>query len=156
DPIPFLIDTVFDKGKELETLSARLASLLEFGLELVAPCPLETLLHKGAQAARQIIGANYSGVGILGADGERVRCSRMAGVDPQLLSSLAEDSFENGVFRKVVSERKSCKISISRGERDLLGLPANHPPIHSLLCAPLAVKDAVYGWIYVADKLASA
>jgi len=52
DPIPFLIDTVFVKGKELDTVSARLASLLEFGLDLVAPCPMEALLDKAASGAR--------------------------------------------------------------------------------------------------------
>ncbi len=153
DPIPFLIDSVFVKGKELDTLSARLASLLEFGLELAARCPLETLLDKGARAARQIIGANYAAVGILGEDGKGLRCSGSAGMNSPL---LAKASFEGAIFREVVSEQKPRRISRVRYEPGQIGLPANHPPIQTFLCAPLGVKDAVHGWIYVADKLASA
>ncbi len=156
DPIPFLIDTVFVKGKELDAVSARLASLLEFGLDLVAPCPLEALLDKAASGARQIIGANYAGVGILEPDGKRLQSTRFAGIESRLLAKLVDATFEGFVFRDVVSERKPRRIAIPVGELSQTGLPLDHPPVQSLLCAPLGVKDAVHGWIYVADRLASA
>lgn len=38
DPIPFLIDAFFEKRKELDAVSFRLASLLELGLQLARPC----------------------------------------------------------------------------------------------------------------------
>ena len=155
DPIPFLIDTVFVKGKELDTLNARLASLLKFGLELASPCPLEALLDKAARGARQIIGANYAGVGILGPDGKRLRCFRLAGMESPLLEKLADANFEGAIFRDVVSEQEPRRVSIPVGNSTQIELPVDHPTVQNLLCAPLGVKGAVHGWIYVADRLAS-
>ena len=155
DPIPFLIDSVFVKGKALDTLSARLASLLTFGLELSAPCALDALLEKAAKAARQIIGANYSGIGILDEHGKPVRHFTVAGLEPQLLARLGEPAFDGVIFKEVVSERKPRRVSNPFEEAVELGLPKQHPPVRSFLCAPLGSKDSVHGWIYVADKLMS-
>lgn len=155
DPIPFLIDTVFAKGKELDSASTRLASLLELGLDLSVPCPLDALLKKAAKGARQTIGANYAGVGILTQDAKRLRSFALAGHEPQLPIQLVKDSFDGAIFKQVIAQRKPCRSSGPFDGTASLCLPAHHPPVESLLCAPLSIKDSVHGWIYVANKLAS-
>lgn len=69
DPLPLLIDAFFEKGKQLDAVSVRLASLLELGLDLAHSCGLHELMDKAGNAARKIVGADYSGVGILAGDG---------------------------------------------------------------------------------------
>lgn len=155
DPIPFLIDTVFAKRQELDSASTRLASLLELGLDLSVPCPLDTLLKKAAKGARETVGANYAGIGILAQDGKRLRSFALAGQERQLHAELVTDSFDGAIFKQVIAERKPCRSSGPFDGAASLGLPAHHPPVESLLCVPLGIKDSVHGWIYVANKLAS-
>jgi PAS domain S-box-containing protein len=155
DAIPLLIDAFFEKGKALDAVSIRLASLLELGLDLAHPCPLDTLLEKAGHAARKIIGANYSAAGILEKDGIHLRSFTFVGADAQVVAKLAKPAFNGSIFKEIIVERKPRLAFSPFGEPEMLDLPAYHPPIRSFLGAPLKVGDQVYGWIYVADKLAT-
>src|SRR5207248_8773139 len=63
---------------------------------------------------------------------------------PQLRTALP-----SGVF----SERQSRRLRGLSGNPEAVGLPFEHPPIHSFLCAPIVSPDRVYGWLCLADKL---
>jgi len=155
DPIPLLIDAFFEKGKQLDAVSIRLASLLELGLDLAHSCKLDELMEKAGNAARKIIGANYSGIGILAGNGSHLRSFALFGADPEVAAKLARGVFNGPIFREIVSERKARRAFSSFGEPGGLELPAYHPPVRSFLGVPLEAGDRMYGWIYVAEKLAS-
>jgi len=155
DAIPLLIDAFFEKGKQLDAVSIRLASLLELGLDLAHSCGLDGLMDKAGNAARKIIGANYSGIGILAGNGPHLRSFALFGGDPEVAAKLVHPIFNGPIFRDVVSERKARRAFSPFGEPARLELPAYHPPVRSFLGVPLEAGDRVYGWIYVADKLAT-
>jgi len=155
DAIPLLIDAYFEKGKQLDAVSVRLASLLELGLDLAHSCGLDALMDKAGNAARQIIGANYSGIGILVGDGPHLRSFALFGADPEVTAKFVHPVFNGRVFRDIVSERKARRAFSASGEPAGLELPPNHPPVRGFLGVPLEAGDRVYGWIYVADKLAT-
>ncbi len=153
DPIPLLLDVVFEKGQQLDVTSTRLAALLELGLELAHCFAAENILAKAGNAARKIIGANYSGVGILASHGLELRSFSPFGSDLEVAASLANPVFDGTVFQEIISTRKPCRLFDHALEPPGLALPKNHPPVHGFLGAPLEVGDRVYGWIYVANKL---
>jgi PAS domain S-box-containing protein len=155
DAIPLLIDAFFEKGKQLDAVSIRLASLLELGLDLAHSCGLDGLMEKAGNAARKIIGANCSGIGILAENGPHLRSFALFGADPEVTAKLDHAVFNGPIFREIVSERKARRAFSPFGEPGGLELPVYHPPVRSFLGVPLEAGDHVYGWIYVADKLAS-
>lgn len=153
--IPLLIDAFYEKGKQLDAVSVRLATLLEFGLQLGQPSSLEGLLEKAGQAARKIIGASYSGIGVLAGTGLELRSFVLTGVGPEITSQLSNPIFDGPIFREIVGERKSRSVFSPFGEPPGLALPNCHPPVRSFLGVPLESGDHLYGWIYVANKLDS-
>jgi len=155
DAIPLLIDAFFEKGKELDAVSVRLASLLELALDLAHSCGLDGLMDKAGKAARKILGANYSGIGILAGDGPHLRSFALFGADPEVTAKLVQAVFNGPIFTDIVRERKARRALSPFGNPSGLELPAYHPPVRSFLGVPLEVGDRVYGWIYVTDKLAT-
>ena len=153
DPIPLLIDAFFEKGKQLDAVSFRLASLLELGLDLARPSSLEALLEKAGNAARKIIGADYSGIGILAGDGPQLRSFALLGVNHELTTQPNSPIFEGQIFKDLVREGKAKLAFNPFGEPAMLDLPARHPPIRSFAGASLQSGNHVYGWIYVANKV---
>jgi PAS domain S-box-containing protein len=155
DAIPLLIDAFFEKGKLLDEVSVRLVSLLELGMDLAHSRSLDELIDKAGQAARKIVGANYSGIGILAGDAPHLRSFALFGGDPEAAAKLVHPVFDGPMFREIVNERKSRRAFSPIGEPSRLELPAYHPPVRSFLGVPLEAGDHVYGWIYVAGKLAA-
>jgi PAS domain S-box-containing protein len=155
DAISLLIDAFFERGNQLDAVSIRLASLLELGLALAHSCGLDGLMDKAGNAARKVIGANYSGIGILAGDGPQLRSFEMFGGDKEVADKIVQPVFNGPIFRDIVRERKARRAFNPSGEPAGLELPVNHPPVRGFLGVPLEAGDRVYGWIYVADKLAT-
>src|SRR5690348_9656103 len=154
DAIPLLIDAFFEKGKLFDEVSVRLASLLELGMDLAHSCTVRQLMEKAGNAARKIVGANYSGIGILAGDGPHLRSFELFGVDLDVAAKFVHPAFDGPVFREIVSERKARRAFSPFGGPGGVELPVYHPPIRSFLAVPLEAGHRVYGWIYVADKVA--
>ena len=155
DPLPLLIDAFFEKGKQLDAVSVRLASLLELGLDLAHSCGLGELMDNAGNAARKIVGADYSGVGILAGDGVHLRSFELFGVDPEVATKIVHPVFDGAIFKEIVSGRKARRAFSPFGQPEGVELPGYHPPVRSFLGVPLEVGNRVCGWIYVADKIAA-
>ncbi len=153
EAIPILVDAYYQKGKALDAVSARLAALVELGLDLARPCDVPALLRKAGGAAQEIVCANYAAVGILEEDGIHLDSFSIMGMDSATIEKIGKPTFSGAIFRSLVAERKPQRVFSPHGETDTLGLPAYHPPVRSFLGVPLQVGDRLYGWIYVAQKL---
>jgi len=155
ETIPLLLDAFFEKGKQLNDSSVRLSALLELAMHFAGPWSVDDLLAQAAAAARKILGANYASAGLLEDDGTHLRSFTFSGVDAEIVAKIDKSSFTGDIFKGIVRGRKPHRAFSPFGEPPGLALPAYHPPIRSFLGVPLAVEERVYGWIYVAEKLAA-
>jgi PAS domain S-box-containing protein len=151
--VPVLIDAFFEKGKQLDSVSIRLASLLGLGLDLVRSADTEGLLQIACEGARRTIGASFCGLGILAGDGHKLRSYALFGAGPEATANMTQPIFDGEVFASLVRGKGTRKEFNPYGVPAGLDLPAYHPPIRSFLGCPLRAGEQVYGWIYVADKL---
>jgi PAS domain S-box-containing protein len=152
DAVPLLIDAFYEKGKQLDALSLRLAALLELGLQLSRSTEARELLEMAVDAARKIIGANYAGAGTLENGGPDLRFFVSAGIDEASARKLNKPSVA-GTFRAIAVEGRTVGVFSHAGEPRLLALPAYHPPVRGFLGMPIRTGTRNYGLIYVADKL---
>lgn len=155
ETIPLLLDAFFEKGQQLNTSSVRLSALLDLAMHLAGPWSVNDVLSQAAAAARKILGANYASIGILEKEGLHLRSFVLSGVEERIAAQIDKSSFSGDVFQGIIRERKPHRAFSPFGEPAGLELPVHHPPVRSFLGAPLAVEGHVYGWIYVAEKLAS-
>jgi PAS domain S-box-containing protein len=152
DPVPMLIDAFYEKGKQLDALSLRLAALLELGLDLSRSSDPQRLLEYAVGAARKIIGANYAGAGTVSNGDPLLRFFVTSGIDAVAAAKLSRPALA-GAFREIAVNGKTIQAFSHDQELSRLALPGNHPTVRGFLGVPIPTGTRNYGLIYVANKL---
>src|SRR5579862_3327317 len=94
-----LTEKLSQKADELKATNERLSALMELSLELGSQLDLRLLLQGFVHAAREIIGAQYSIVGILSVDGSRLQSLYTSGMDAETAAQLGSPDPRAGVLR---------------------------------------------------------
>src|ERR1700736_6442987 len=127
----------------------RLAALVEINLNLASERDHEQLLSNLCPAARNLLGAQYA---VLAgrpreSDGEIYLVT--SGMDAATVSSLGRPELLDGVVGSAFVERRSRRLKNPQAA----GLPSHHPPVRSLLVAPIVSPAHAYGWICLTNKI---
>lgn len=153
DQISLLVDVVYEKGQQVDALSARLSEIVEFGIHAAQSNSPETLLESALGAVRKVLGANFAGSGFIPKDqpGPAFSLFRVAGTEPWDFSS--RDNEAGSAFQRIVSNAEVVRADDNGQNTHSLGLPKPHPPVRSFLGMPIRTASRTYGLIYAADKL---
>ena len=121
-------------------------------LELLATRKLEEdLLQKGIEALTTLIGARYGAIGILDEAGQLKQFVH-TGITPEEAKRIGRLPEGRGLLGAVVREDHVLRLDdMSRDPRSV-GFPPNHPPMKSLLAAPISYESRVYGRVYLSEK----
>jgi signal transduction histidine kinase/DNA-binding response OmpR family regulator len=139
-----------EKNIQLENANfERLGKLVELGQRLTAERDPKQLLHLFCEAARDILGARYSSVGIAATDGRSLRHLAECGHNPAAASVLPARIHED-LLSGAPGNRTLRISSESRPPR----LAATYPKQVSsaVLAAPICLADNTLGWLYLADR----
>jgi signal transduction histidine kinase/DNA-binding response OmpR family regulator len=131
----------------------RLQALIELGLKLASERDPERLLSDFCSSARKIIGAKYAVVGVLDKERHELRYQFASGMSPEIVARLGALQQPMELLQGVMSERRPRRLSGLPGNPQAVGLPGEHPSVHSFLCAPVVSPGHVYGWLCLADKI---
>lgn len=131
--------------------TSRLEALVEAGIALAAESQLDTLLSRIADLARQVIGAAYGAVGVIGPAGELTRFV-YAGIDEETARRIGRLPTGEGVLGVVLEQARPLRLKeISEHPRSS-GFPPHHPVMHSFLGAPIVARGRVFGRLYLSEK----
>lgn len=143
-----LTDKLSENVDELSRANERLTALIELGLQLGSERDPRRLLESFCRAVREIIGARYAAVGIVEADGQRLKHYLTSGLDAAASAEPESPSPRHGVLAAVLEGRTY------RGDGAVTQIRfPGIPPARSLLVAPLASPARVYGWLCLFDKV---
>jgi diguanylate cyclase (GGDEF)-like protein/PAS domain S-box-containing protein len=137
----------------IQAVSLRLSALIEFGIELAAERNPERLLEIGCRVAQEMCLAKYAAVGIIESDEAKLRYYVTRGIEDNVVARMETPAPQGGILGTVFTQRRPIRRSGLQGFPQELGLPASHPPVHSLLAVPVVSSQHVFGWLYLADKL---
>jgi signal transduction histidine kinase len=130
---------------------ARKEMLLQAGLALASELSLETVLQRIVDLARQITGAHYGALGVLGPD-RRIQQFITAGIDDETRRAIGHYPTGGGLLGALIEDAKPLRLAdISKDPRSV-GFPPHHPPMKSFLGAPVKALGSVYGNIYLTEK----
>lgn len=129
----------------------RLRPLFDHVIALVRARDLDDLLDLGAQAARTLTNARYGAIGVW----QRDRPDHLArfvtsGIDPETANAIASLPEGRGLLG-LARDHVVAIANIAAHPRGV-GFPESHPTMHSFLGAPISVRQAHYGTVYVADR----
>ena len=154
-----------EKNLELENANlARLNMLIDLGQELTAEHDPWRVLENFCRSARQIVGAQESGVGVINGDGKTLRyffrCAPNENADsPSGQPGQGDGSYPTNAvpeitrraLKHLVAERRPLRLNETDELLRLNGKTSEL--VHSFLGAPILSGSKVSGWVYLLNKI---
>jgi signal transduction histidine kinase len=132
---------------------AKLRRVLEAALLLEADLDLPILLRHIVDEARSMTNARYGALGVLTEDGLSLSDFITVGLEVDEEERIGSRPTGLGVLGLLISDPKPIRLAQLRSDPVSYGFPPNHPPMTSFLRVPITVRDAVYGNLYLTDKI---
>ncbi|HEX9919794.1 MAG TPA: response regulator, partial [Pyrinomonadaceae bacterium] len=147
-------ELLHEKNIELENANLqRLGKLIELGQELAAERDPEQVLEKFCGAARDIIGAEHAGVGVLAEGGRTLRyychCEVCESGDDENASPQASEH----ILTLLLEEGRPLRLSEAAGTLEIEHMASPRVSMQSFLGAPILSPAHAYGWLYLTNKL---
>jgi signal transduction histidine kinase len=131
----------------------KLRRVLEATLLLEADLDLSDALRHVLEEARAMTNARYGAIGVLDEAGTGLSEFLTAGLDDETELAIGERPSGKGVLGTLISRPEAIRIASIDAHPDSFGFPPNHPPMESFLGVPIRVRDAVFGNLYLTDKI---
>lgn len=130
----------------------RFRRLIDVGNEVLSELDLEAVLRSVVEAARELTGARYAALGVL--DPERRELERFinVGIDEAARREIGNLPRGRGVLGELIREPKPLRLRDVERHPHAYGFPHGHPPMHSFLGVPIAVRGETYGNLYMTEK----
>jgi signal transduction histidine kinase len=131
---------------------ARLEQVLETSVRLAGEHSLDRVLQLVADSAREVIGARYTALGVLAADGRTLDRFVVSGLSPEDTARLGALPRGHGILGLVIREARTIRLPDLQRHPDSFGFPPGHPVMRSFLGAPVRGRTGVFGNLYLTEK----
>src|SRR5581483_5617883 len=113
---------------------------------------LSVVLERIIDAAVHLADARYGAIGILDPSRSTFTEFLAVGIDPAEARAIGELPKGHGVLGVLITEPKPLRLPDLRAHPDSCGFPPNHPAMRSFLGVPIAVRQEVFGNLYLTEK----
>jgi signal transduction histidine kinase len=126
--------------------------LIEAGMALASELSLDAVLERIVELAVDLTGARYGALGVLTPDGRSIEEFITVGITPEERAAMGDPPTGHGLLGALIREARPLRIPDIGADPRSVGFPPNHPPMTSLLGAPVTGRGRVFGNIYLTDK----
>ena len=122
---------------------------------LASELSLDAVLLRIVEIAVDLTNARYGALGVLTPDGRSIQEFITVGITPEERAALGDPPTGHGLLGALITEARPLRIPDISADPRSAGFPPNHPPMRSLLGAPITGRGTVFGNIYLTDKQAA-
>src|SRR5438128_1708313 len=126
--------------------------LLDAGMILASELSLDTVLQRIVELAVDLTAATYGAVGVLTADGGSIEEFITVGITAEERAAIGDPPIGRGLLGALIRDAHPLRIPDIAADPRSVGFPPHHPPMHSLLGAPVTGRGRIFGNIYLTDK----
>jgi signal transduction histidine kinase len=126
--------------------------LIEAGMALASELSFDAVLQRIVELAVELTDARYGALGVLTPDGASIQEFITVGITRERREALGDPPRGHGLLGALIRDARPLRISDIRSDPRSVGFPPNHPPMTSLLGAPIAGSGRVFGNVYLTDK----
>jgi signal transduction histidine kinase len=130
----------------------RLRRLLHANRSIVQELSLPAVLHRIVETARDVAGARYAALGVIGADGLLEQFLHV-GLDDDSVRAIGELPKGRGVLGALIEDPEPIRLTRISDDPRSSGFPDGHPPMTTFLGVPIRSRDAVFGNLYLTDRV---
>ncbi|MEO6511836.1 MAG: GAF domain-containing protein [Nocardioides sp.] len=128
----------------------QLRRLLEANRLAVEHLDLPAALRQIVEAARELAGAEFGAIGVLGANG-RLEEFIHVGMDADTVARIGSAPVGLGLLGALIEDPRPVRLADLGSDPRSVGCPLHHPVMRSFLGVPLVVRDEIFGHLYLAD-----
>jgi GAF domain-containing protein len=133
------------------TTQERLRRLLTANRSIVQELSLPAVLRRIVETARDVAGARYAALGVIGADGWLEQFLHV-GMDEDAVRAIGELPKGRGVLGALIEEPKPIRLTRIADDPRSSGFPDGHPEMSTFLGVPIRSRDSVFGNLYLTDR----
>ncbi len=128
-----------------------LLALTEAGVTLTSELSLQTVLQKVVDIGRELVGAQYAALSVLGPSGEIARFIT-SGISAEEREAIGGVPTGKGLLGVLLHKGDSLRLDAISSDPRSAGFPPGHPQMTSLLGVPLIFRGRIIGNLYLTDK----
>jgi signal transduction histidine kinase len=130
----------------------RLRALVDAGIALSSELSLDAVLRKVVETAASLTGAKYAALGVIDPSGTRLERFLTTGIDAETHAAIGDLPTGRGILGVLIRDATPLRLrDISEDPRSV-GFPPGHPPMHTFLGVPIALRGIAYGNLYLTEK----
>lgn len=112
---------------------------------------LPIVLRRIAESARELVGARYAALGVIGEDRHLTEFITV-GIDSETYAAIGDLPEGHGILGLLIVDPKPLRLPDLTAHPQSYGFPPNHPPMRSFLGVPIRVRNEVFGNLYLTEK----
>lgn len=129
----------------------RIAGLVEGAASVAGQVELAGILRSTVEFAKEITGARYAALGVIGEHGGLVEFIT-TGLDEDQADSIGPPPRGAGLLGTIIRTGETIRIDHAPDHPDATGFPTGHPEMTSFLGVPIRVGENLFGNLYLTDK----
>lgn len=146
-----LLAQLVDRARGVQAAQERLRWLLHANALVAGDLSLPVVLRHIVVAARDLLGARYAALGVLGRDRELEQFVH-AGMDEELVARIGDLPRGRGILGLLTSEPVPIRLADLSTHPAAAGFPPGHPPMGSFLGVPVRIGEEVFGNLYLTER----
>ena len=119
---------------------------------LTSELSLDAVLQNVTDLSRELVGASYSALGVLGESDSLVQFIT-SGISQRGRERIGRIPEGKGVLGVVIQDGKPLRLADLTQHPEAVGLPQNHPRMKSFLGIPISYKGRMLGNLYLTNKI---
>jgi signal transduction histidine kinase len=139
--------------REATRIRERFERLLAAGVTIFSRHDLEHVLQEVVDAARDVVGAKYAALGVVGADHASLVQFVTSGIDDEMRKRIGDLPRGHGLLGQVIREAKPLRVADLNRHPKRFGFPPHHPAMKSFLGVPVKGRGGVFGNLYLTEKI---
>ena len=131
-------------------------SLLDVAASVFGELDLEVVVDRVLESARELTGARYAALGVLGASKTELDRFITVGMSERERAEIGELPRGRGVLGELIRHPVPLRVAEVGEHPRSFGFPLGHPPMHSFLGVPILVCGVAFGSLYLTEKAGGA
>jgi signal transduction histidine kinase len=147
-----LLREVQERLAEIMATRDRMQGLLDAFLSVGSGLDLDVTLRRLVEAAVDLVQARYGALGVLGRHGGLSQFIHV-GIDEATCAEMGHLPEGKGLLGQLIADPRPLRLADLSSHAASVGLPAHHPPMRRFLGVPVRVREAVFGNLYLTEKV---
>lgn len=133
-------------------MSRAARSVVDIARSVLSELDLETVLHRVVESARELTGARYAALGVLGESKRELSRFITTGIDDATRAQIGALPRGRGVLGELIVNPAPLRLKKVGAHPRSYGFPHGHPPMDSFLGVPILIDGQPFGNLYLTEK----